>query len=341
MMDFFQNVPKIELHAHLNGSLSNRTLLELGAMKYGKDNPGPSNDECFYRITNGQNLTLKECFQKFKYAHDLTDQPETLRYATRAVIQDFAADNVVYLELRTTPKKTVHMSKKQYLTTVLETIRTAQNEIPSITVKLLPSIDRSKGLQEAEENVSLVIELCQEYPDIIKGMDLSGAPFGTRFSDFGNILKKAQAHRLKMALHCGEFEDDDEIQAMLEFGTDRIGHGTFIKGVNLQNAKKRGIPFECCLTSNVKCSTASSYEEHHFKKLWEEGFAVCICTDDFGVFDTSLTQELRTCSEIFGLTTQDILRLQENTIRYTYANDEEKHKLTEIFNNFRKTMKID
>ncbi|XP_058837503.1 adenosine deaminase-like protein [Topomyia yanbarensis] len=339
-MDFFRKVPKIELHAHLNGSLSNRTLKELGAIKYGKDDPATTADECFYKITTGQSLTLKECFQKFKYAHDLTDQQETLAYATRAVIQDFAADNVVYLELRTTPKTTAHMSKKQYLTTVLDTIRKVQNEIPSITVKLLPSIDRSKGLQEAEENVSLVVELCEEYPDIIKGMDLSGAPFGTSFSDFGVILKKAQSCGLKMALHCGEFEDDDEIRDMFEFGTDRIGHGTFIRGTNLEVARKRGIPFECCLTSNVKCSTVSSYKEHHFKKLWDGGFAVCICTDDFGVFDTTLSQELSICCETYGLNLQDIIQLQENTIHYTFASEEEKQKLMEIFNNFKNTVKF-
>lgn len=144
-------------------------------------------------------------------------------------------------------------------------------------MKLIPSIDRSKGLREAEENVALVLELAKIYPEIIKAMDLSGAAFGTRFSEFKGFLRKAQANGLKIALHCGEFDDDDEVREMLEFGTDRIGHGTFVRGNNLQFAKTNQIPFECCLTSNVKCSTVDSYEEHHFRTLWTEGYAVCIC----------------------------------------------------------------
>ncbi|EAT38980.1 AAEL009191-PA [Aedes aegypti] len=339
-MDFFQKVPKIELHAHLNGSLSNETLKGLKRLKNELDSAYASTTDLgddFYKITGGQNLTLKECFQKFTYAHQLTDHPKTLAYATKAIIREFAEDNVIYLELRTTPKSTANMTKRQYLTTVLEAIRQASEELPSIVVKLLPSIDRSKGVIEAEENVALVLELLPAFSDIIVGMDLSGAPYKTKFSDYARLMKRAQAAGLRMALHCGEFEDDGEVQEMFEFGTDRIGHGTFIRGDNLQFAKDRRIPFECCLTSNVKCSTVGSYEEHHFGRLWEGGFDVCINTDDFGVFDTSLSQELQISSKVFGLSQEDIITLQERTIGYTFASDQEKLRLTETITNFRKS----
>ncbi|KAL1383942.1 hypothetical protein pipiens_013113 [Culex pipiens pipiens] len=313
-MNYFQMIPKIELHAHLNGSLSNQTLAELRNLKYGSYGNQPGSDDSFYRITSKTNLTLQECFQKFKYAHDLTDQPDTLAFATRKVIQEFAEDNVVYLELRTTPKATAHMTKREYLTTVLETIRKSQTEFQKITVKLLPSIDRSKGVKEAEENVDLVLDLAKSYPDLIKGMDLSGAPFGTKFSDYRELLRKAQSAGLKMALHCGEFDDDEEVREMFEFGTDRIGHGTFIKGDNLEFAKKAKIPFECCLTSNVKCST----------------------TDDFGVFETTLSQELFLCAKTFGLTPDQIIQLEERSIAYTFASDDEKRALATLFEDFRR-----
>ncbi|KAL9700880.1 hypothetical protein quinque_004321 [Culex quinquefasciatus] len=335
-MNYFQMIPKIELHAHLNGSLSNQTLAELRNLKYGSNGNQSGSDDSFYRITSETNLTLQECFQKFKYAHDLTDQPDTLAFATRKVIQEFADDNVVYLELRTTPKATAHMTKHEYLTTVLETLRKSQTEFPKITVKLLPSIDRSKGVKEAEENVNLVLELAKSYPDLIKGMDLSGAPFGTKFADYRDLLRKAQSAGLKMALHCGEFDDDDEVRQMFEFGTDRIGHGTFIKGDNLEFARKAKIPFECCLTSNVKCSTVPSYEEHHFKRLWEGGFEVCVCTDDFGVFETTLSRELWLCAKTFGLTPDQIIQLEERSIGYTFASADEKRALATLFEDFRR-----
>lgn len=170
---------------------------------------------------------------------------------------------------------------------------------PSILVKLLPSIDRSKGVLEGEENVTLAIELAALYPGLIVGIDLSGNPFGTKFGDFVPSLRRARDHGFRLALHCGEFDDEQEVKEMFDLGVDRIGHGTFITGTleidskitkdsslltrpllaggNLNFAARYRIPFECCLTSNVKCKTVPSYEDHHFGKLINFDYT-SICT---------------------------------------------------------------
>lgn len=63
------------------------------------------------------------CFVKFRYAHELTDTAEAISLATEQVIQEFSDDNVVYLELRTTPRATASMTKIEYLNSVIESIR--------------------------------------------------------------------------------------------------------------------------------------------------------------------------------------------------------------------------
>lgn len=68
-------------------------------------------------------------------------------------------------------------------------------------------------------------------------------------------------------------------------------------------------------------------------------FANPFQTDDFGVFDTSLSKELEICSKTFGLSQGDIIELQERTINYTFASDDERQQLTELFNNFKNQMK--
>lgn len=97
-------------------------------------------------------------------------------------------------------------------------------------MKLLSSIDRSKGNRIARENLEVVIEMKNEYPDIICGVDLSGSPTDGKFNDFRSILENARNNGLKLALHCGEVENALEISEMLLFGMDRLGHGTYIKG---------------------------------------------------------------------------------------------------------------
>ena len=105
-----------------------------------------------------------------------------------------------------------------------------RNKFPNILVKLLPSIDRAKSISSADDNLEVVIKMKREYPEIICGVDFSGSPFVGNFTEFKTILEKARGNELKLALHCGETENPLEINEMLEFGMDRLGHGTFIKG---------------------------------------------------------------------------------------------------------------
>lgn len=66
---------------------------------------------------------VRRAFKKFKYAHDLTDTTKAVSLATKCVIEDFAADNVVYLEMRSTPRRTPTMTKDEYITAVINAIK--------------------------------------------------------------------------------------------------------------------------------------------------------------------------------------------------------------------------
>uniref|UniRef100_A0A336M7M8 CSON013270 protein n=1 Tax=Culicoides sonorensis TaxID=179676 RepID=A0A336M7M8_CULSO len=93
-MDFINALPKIELHAHLNGSLCNSTLLKLRKLKYG-DSEATDIEPAFYQILESDNLSLADCFLKFKYAHNLTDSWDALKLATECMIEDFAREKTL------------------------------------------------------------------------------------------------------------------------------------------------------------------------------------------------------------------------------------------------------
>lgn len=103
-------------------------------------------------------------------------------------------------------------------------------ELPNILVKLLISISRRESIESAAENVSIAINCHKLHPDIICGVDLSGDPTCNSFEDYKSQITRARDAGLKLALHCGEVQNDSEIKSMLEFGMDRLGHGTFISG---------------------------------------------------------------------------------------------------------------
>jgi len=66
--------------------------------------------------------SLAECFDVFALAHDLVDRVDAVKLAAENVIREFAEDNVVYLELRSTPRETQHMSKLECLQAIIDTI---------------------------------------------------------------------------------------------------------------------------------------------------------------------------------------------------------------------------
>lgn len=104
---------------------------------------------------------------------------------------------------------------------------------PKIIVKLLVSINRREGRLSAEENLALLLKCAQSHADIVKGMDLSGDPKFGAFNEYKDLLEQARQSGLKLALHCGEIDNEDEIAEMLAFGMSRLGHGTCINGESL------------------------------------------------------------------------------------------------------------
>lgn len=263
------------------------------------------------------------CFAKFKYAHDLTDAPERLGKACENVIRDFQEDNVVYLELRTTPRATEHMSRETYLITVCEAIRKCEKTCPGILVKLIPSIDRSKGVQVAEENVELTKKIREKYPDLIVGIDLSGNPENTAFGDFRKALQAARDCGLKLALHCAETAGSvSENLEMLEFGMNRMGHGTFMDE-SLETWKmllEKRIPVECCVRSNLKCGSVSSAENHHIRKLLEAQHPVAICVSFFTRTDLTFNLKFLTSFSVITSNYSKMIRGPIKNVPPFYMN---------------------
>ncbi|KAF5270794.1 hypothetical protein FQR65_LT05413 [Abscondita terminalis] len=281
LMEFCQKLPKIEVHAHLNGSLSEDTLRALKT---------PEEDILKYqllsKIDNSKDK-LNLAFTLFQIAHNATNTIETTYLATKQVIAEFYNDNVIYLELRTTPRAESHMTKKDYINAIIRAIQ----EQHLLTVKLILSINRTHSIDESIECFDLILEMYKLHPNIIKGVDLSGNPNLGRFPEelFADVRNKG----LKITLHCAEIPNNEEVKRMLIFKPDRIGHGTFIHpnyGGSMDNwnlCTELKIPLECCLTSNVLCNTVSSYNSHHMSEWIQNDLPFSINTDDKGVFSTS------------------------------------------------------
>ncbi|OCT86999.1 adenosine deaminase-like protein A [Xenopus laevis] len=327
-LQFYRELPKVELHAHLNGSISTATMKKLMARKPHLD---IHNDMTM--INKGQKRTLEECFQMFKIIHQITDTAEDILLVTKDVIKEFAADGVKYLELRSTPRDTpAGLTKRAYVETVLEGIKQCKEEGLDIDVGFLLAIDRRGGPTAAKETVKLAEDFFCSSNELVLGLDLSGDPTVGHGKDFMEPLDKARQSGLKLALHLSEIPSQaDETELLLALPPDRIGHGTFLttSAHVVEIVKKQRIPLELCITSNIKGQTVSTYHEHHFGFWYNLHHPFVLCTDDKGVFATDLSVEYEIAAKTFNLTPHHIWDLSYQAIDYSFASADVKANLKE------------
>lgn len=115
------------------------------------------------------------------------------------------------------------MSKEEYIEAVVKAINDTDLDI---VVKLILSIDRQHDKLTSQESLNIIIRMKESYPEIIKGVDLSGNPSYGTFDTA--LFTYAKNNGLKTTVHCGEVKNDDEILKILSFKPDRIGHATFL-----------------------------------------------------------------------------------------------------------------
>jgi len=254
-----RNLPKIELHAHLNGSIRENTLFELAEERMIELNKKyfeipPSNgtngavndDDRSVLIYNKRRRSLMECFDIFSEIGKVIVDLDALRRITREALEDFAKEGVVYLELRSTPKRLLAKrrscegsfslksvpseklaTKRQYCETVISTIIAFRKEeeeryaremkdtteftsrLPMIS-SFIVSVDRSNPVSCGSEHIDLAIDLAKEYPGVVVGVDLGGNPLKRSFIAFQDCFEKARrSGLLSITLHCAEVPCDD------------------------------------------------------------------------------------------------------------------------------------
>ncbi|KAI7886314.1 Metallo-dependent hydrolase [Lichtheimia hyalospora FSU 10163] len=271
LVDFCMRLPKVELHAHINGSISPKTMHQLMDRKRAM---GTLNEDLAAFQVPDSLERINDFFALFKYIYQLTEDEEAIRITTRNVIDEFAADGVKYLELRTTPRKNpaTGMTKESYLAAVLSVVNEPRTDI---IVRLIVSIDRRNTLEEAYEAVDLATKFRSQN---VVAIDLCGDVSKGSFEALKPAFDKAKSLGFKVTLHFNEIvENMVEAPTLLAFGPDRLGHATFLDDASRQHIYDNDIPVEICMTSNVVSKTVDSYESHHVKDLLKENHPFVLC----------------------------------------------------------------
>lgn len=203
------------------------------------------------------------------------------RFSTRAVLHEFQADGVVYVELRTTPRAIPerNISKEDYVKTILNILREHNdNAENSMNAFLILSVDRRNTAAEAQE----VVDLSIKYQTVgVVGIDLCGDPARGDVRIFTDAFAQAKAAGLKLTLHFAETQmsaTDQELDTLLSWQPDRLGHVIHVKDEFRQRIEKDNVAVELCLSCNVHAKLITgTYSDHHFGMWRHSSIPVILC----------------------------------------------------------------
>ncbi len=303
MVSFFQELPKAELHLHLEGSVEPETLRELA--------PELTLEEIRDRYRYDDFLGF---LRSYKWVNDHLRGPGEYALITRRLLERLAGENVRYVELNLSVG--VILWKRQDLAPVFDAVRTEAERSP-VVVRWIFDAVRQFDVEDAMHVADLAAARREEG---VVALGLGGDEARGPVERFSGVLKRARDRGLRLAIHGGETTGPESVWGALRLGADRIGHG--IRSIEdpalVEHLAVHRIPLEICLSSNVSTGAVASLEEHPIRRLYEAGVPIVLNTDDPAMFHTTLTAEYELAAHRFGFTQDELRGLAENGFRYAF-----------------------
>ncbi|SRR5579883_131852 len=303
MADFLLDLPKAELHVHLEGSIEPETLHEL-------DPATPLEDfRALYEYPD-----FDAFLKAFGAVGKRLRTPEDYGVITRRLLQCLAAQNVRYAEIILAAG--VVLWKGQDFAPIFDAVCEAAAGSP-VEVRWILDAVRQFGIEPAMQ----VAELAAARKDRgVVAYGIGGSEERGPATWFKDVFAFAKRSGLHLTAHAGESMGPESIWAALELGAERIGHGirAIEDPVLLAHLRDRDIPLEICITSNCVTGVVKRLEEHPVRRLYEAGVPIVLNTDDPAMFRCSLVEEYRLAARVFGFTEAELRGIAENGFRYGF-----------------------
>jgi adenosine deaminase len=151
---------------------------------------------------------------------------------------------------------------------------------------------------------------------------------------FAEVFAAARQAGLRLMAHAGEVVGPPSIWGAVDaLGCERLGHG--IRSVDdpalLDHLRARGVVLDISPTSNVRTGAVASLEAHPLRQLFDAGIHITLNTDDPTFFNTTLNDEYRLVARAFGFDAAELTTLALNGVRATFLPEDEKQALLSEF----------
>jgi adenosine deaminase len=304
--ELLHQLPKADLHVHLDGSVRPQTLLDLAA-EYGK--PMPVDDATalgeYMHVKDARNLV--DYLARFEITLSVMQTTEAIERIAYELAEDAARENVRYLEVRYSPILNVRegLTLNAVVEASLEGLRRAEEDFGIRSAVIICGL-RNMSPETSEELADLTIRYKGRG---VIAFDLAGAEENYPPKQHLYAFYRAVNANCAVTIHAGEAYGPESIHQAIHYcGANRIGHGTrlFEDPELMQYVNDFRIPIEICLTSNVQTRAVDDYKDHPLRLYYDEGLIVTLNTDNRLMSATTVTDEYWYAHEHLGFTWDEL-----------------------------------
>ncbi len=325
LSNFIAQLPKVELHLHLEGAVRPQTLLELSANRSGLR----EKVEEWIAARSAQRYRyggFREFLKAFGILSLILETPQDYAVITTRLVEWLTEQNVQYAEIIFAAG--VVLWKKQQVDAVFEAIASAAKEAEARTgvrVKWIFDATRQFGVDHVRE----VMHWAARYRSQgVVAFGIGGDEAAGPAKLFPDIFREARDLGLHVVAHAGEACGPESIRDAVELlGAERIGHGlTAIRDPDVMALlRERKIPLEVCPSSNVSTGLIARFDDHPLPKLLQAGLVVTLNSDDPAMFGTSLQNEFTQAARAFDLSRETLTGLCRTAMDASFLSEEEKY----------------
>ena len=323
--EFARRIPKAEIHLHLEGSVGLPTLLRIAGVTEGHA------DDATRRRLAGlyTHRDFPDFLQNFRRLCAELRRPEDFAMIVDDLSRRLQDDNIRYAEVFCSPiifRRAGGLSADEILDAASRSARRRERD-GGPRLRFLFDGVRQFGIEGMEEVVQSAAA-CRQY-DVI-GIGMGGDEKALPTAAFAGPYREARRLGLRTTVHAGEFDGPRSVWEAIEvLETERIGHGVraMEDPVLVGVLRDRGVPLECCPTSNIRTGTVRGWEAHPIGDLHRAGVRISVNSDDPALFSTTLVDEWSVLVTHLGLTREEVLAIGMQTARSSFLPEEERERL--------------
>jgi adenosine deaminase len=317
----FDKLPKVELHLHLDCSLSYDVVKKID----------PSVTAAAYLhdfIAPAKCTDLVDFLKRAAKGFSLMQTKEALQWVVEDVFNQLKADNALYAEIRFAPF--LHLEKGLTPYEVVETVDAATAACvkkTGVEARLILCTLRHYSAEQSMATVKLVEQFAGTY---VAAFDIAGDEAGCPITNHVAAFNYAGEKGLHVTAHAGEASGPESVWETLEhFKPTRIGHGarSAEDATLLAHLRDKKIHLEICPSCNVQTSMYNEYKDHPVDLLKKEGVSLNINTDCRTIVDVTLNREYNKLHQHFGWTKQDFYDCNINAIHAAFIPQTVKNEL--------------